>query len=52
MKMTKAAAKRKHGSLYRIAQICGLNRTTVGRWGKFVPPVHVAILESTEGKVK
>jgi len=52
VKMTKAAAKRKFGSYYRIAQVVGRNRSVVGRWGKYVPEQHVATLEAAQGKVK
>ncbi len=52
MKMTKAAAKRKHGSYYRIGQIVGRHRSVVGRWGKYVPAEHVAALEAATGRVK
>lgn len=47
--MTKAAAKRKHGSLYRIAQVLGVNRSTVGRWGRNVPARYVQQLLDTAG---
>lgn len=43
-KLTKAQAKRIHGSYYRVAKVAGVNRATVSRWGKWVPAHHVAKL--------
>lgn len=43
-KLTKAQAKRIHGSYYRVAKVAGVNRATVSRWGKIVPEKHMEIL--------
>lgn len=46
-KLTKAQAKRIHGSYYRVAKVAGVNRATVSRWGKYVPQRHVETLKES-----
>lgn len=39
--MTTARARQLIGSYYRIAILCGIHRSSVGRWGKYVPQRHL-----------
>lgn len=39
--MTVSYARKLFGSNYRIAQICDINASAVGRWGEYVPEWHI-----------
>lgn len=39
--MTTAEARRAFGNNNQIAKFLGINRSSVGRWGRMVPKAHV-----------
>lgn len=43
--MTTAEARRLIGNNYRIAQVLGIHRSTVGRWGRMVPKLYRETLQ-------
>jgi hypothetical protein len=45
-KLTVSAAKHKFGSLYHVAKLLNLNRSSIGRWGRYVPDKYAQALHA------